>query len=97
MSTGYTVTSPNTSYSYAIQSGDGGVDGADSWNPDEFTAGDQHYGSIAGRDEFSQFGRGLDTDFEGGRVVAGGPILVRGTYRFMIGQNRLLRGHLFNR
>lgn len=73
MSTGYTVTSPNTSYSYAIQSGDGGVDGADSWNPDEFTAGDQHYGSIAGRDEFSQFGRGLDTDFEGGRVVAGGP------------------------
>ena len=27
MSTGYTVTSPNTSYGYAIQSGDGGVDG----------------------------------------------------------------------
>jgi len=73
MSTGYTVTSPNTSYGYAIQSGDGGVDGADSWNPDEFTAGDQHYGSISGRDEFSQFGRGVDTDFEGERVVAGGP------------------------
>ena len=73
MSTGFTVTSPNTSYGYAIQSGDGGVDGADSWNPDEFTAGDQHYGSISGRDEFSQFGRGLDTDFEGERVVVGGP------------------------
>jgi len=71
--TGYTVTSPNTGYSYAIQSGDGGVDGVDSWNPDEFTAGDQHYGSISGRDEFSQFGRGLDTDFEGERIVGGGP------------------------
>jgi len=71
--TGYTVTSPNTVYSYAIQSGDGGVDGVDSWNPDEFTAGDQHYGSISGRDENSQFGRGLDTDFEGERIVGGGP------------------------
>jgi hypothetical protein len=73
MSTGFTTTSPNTSYSYAIQSGDGGVDGADSWNPDEFTPGDQHYGSISGRDIYSQFGRGVDTDFEGERLVGGGP------------------------
>ena len=73
MSTGFTVTSPNTSYSYAQQSGDGGVDGADSWNPDEYTPGDQHYGSIIGRDQYSQFGRGVDTDFEGERLVGGGP------------------------
>jgi hypothetical protein len=71
--TGFTVTSPDTSYSYAIQSGGGSVDGADSWNPDEYTSGDQYYGSITGRDEFSQFGRGVDTDFEGERIVGGGP------------------------
>lgn len=71
--TGYTVTSPNTAYSYASQSGDGGVDGADSWNPDEFTTGDQHYSNISGRDEFSQFGRGVDTNFEGECIVGGGP------------------------
>ena len=74
MSTGFNTVSPNTSYSYAIQgAGANPVDGADAWNPDEFTSGDQHYGSITGRDVYSQFGRGLDTDFEGERLVGGGP------------------------
>jgi len=74
MSSGIVTTSPNTSYSYAIQgAGESPTDGGDSWNPDEFTSGDQHYGSISGRDVSSQFGRGLDMDFEGERVVGGGP------------------------
>jgi len=70
------VTSPNTSYGYHLQSGDGDVhvNYVDSWNPDEFTPGDQHYGTISGRDEYSQFGRGIDTDFNGTRLVAGGPM-----------------------
>ena len=74
MSTGIITKSPNTAYSYAIQgAGENPTDGSDSWNPDEFTSGDQHYGSISGRDVTSQFGRGLDTDFEGERIVGGGP------------------------
>ena len=67
------VTSPNTSYGYHLQSGNGSVDGADSWNPDEFTPGDQHFGSIVGRDAYSHFGRSVDTDFQGTRLVGGGP------------------------
>lgn len=74
------VTSPNTSYGYHLQSGDGDVhvNYVDSWNPDEFTPGDQHYGTISGRDQYSHFGRGIDTDFHGTRLVAGGPMWSNG-------------------
>ena len=67
------ITSPNQTWGYHAQSGNGSVDGVDSWNPDEFTPGDQHFGSITGRDVNSHFGRSLDTDFDGTRLVAGGP------------------------
>jgi hypothetical protein len=67
------VTSPNTSYGYHLQSGNGSVDGVDSWNPDDFTPGDQHFGNIVGRDVNSHFGRSVDTDFQGTRLVGGGP------------------------
>lgn len=67
------ITSPNQTWGYHAQSGNGSVDGVDSWNPDEFTPGDQHFGSITGRDVNSHFGRSLDTDFNGTRLVAGGP------------------------
>ena len=71
--TGGWVTNSNTTYAYHLQSGDGGVDGADSWNPDDFTPGDQHFGHITGRDVYSHFGRSVDTDFQGTRLVGGGP------------------------
>jgi len=67
------ITTPNQTWGYHAQSGNGSVDGVDSWNPDEFTPGDQHFGSITGRDVNSHFGRSLDTDFNGTRLVAGGP------------------------
>tara|TARA_R110001592_G_scaffold329189_1_gene610911 strand:+ start:1126 stop:4686 length:3561 start_codon:yes stop_codon:yes gene_type:complete len=73
MSTGYVVTTPNTAYSYANQSGDGGTYNVDSWNPDEYAAGDEYYGTISGRDTSSQFGMSIDMDFEGHRIVGGGP------------------------
>ena len=73
MSTGYVVTSPNTTYSYANQSGNGGTYNVDSWNPDEYAAGDEYYGTISGRDTSSQFGMSIDMDFEGHRIVGGGP------------------------
>ena len=60
MSTGYVVTSPNTTYSYANQSGNGGTYNVDSWNPDEYAAGDEYYGTISGRDTSSQFGMSID-------------------------------------
>ena len=47
--------------------------GVDSWNPDEYTWGDQHYRGIYGRDIESQFGMSVDMDFEGHRIVGGGP------------------------
>lgn len=73
MSTGYVVTNPNTTYSYATQSGDGGTYNVDSWNPDEYAAGDEYYGVINGRDTASRFGMSIDMDFEGHRIVGGGP------------------------
>lgn len=67
------ITHPNQTWGYHVQSGNGSVDGVDSWNPDEFTPGDQHFGSIVGRDVYSHFGRSIDTDFQGTRLVGGGP------------------------
>jgi len=48
-------------------------------NPYEFSFGDQYYSNIVGRDEYSHFGRGLDIDFEGHRIVGGGPQYSSGT------------------
>lgn len=73
MSTGYTVRNPNTYYGYANQAGSGGAYNVDSWNPDEYAAGDEYYGTIGGRDATSQFGMSIDMDFEGHRIVGGGP------------------------
>jgi hypothetical protein len=67
------ITNPTQSWGYHVQSGNGSVDNVDSWNPDDFTPGDQHFGSITGRDVYSHFGRSVDTDFQGTRLVGGGP------------------------
>ena len=39
----------------------------------DFSHGDQYYGTITGRDDTSHFGRSIDVDFEGHRIVGGGP------------------------
>ena len=39
----------------------------------DFSHGDQYYGVITGRDDTSHFGRSIDVDFEGHRIVGGGP------------------------
>ena len=58
---------------YNQSSGGTPIFGVDSWNPDEYTWGDQHYRGVYGRDNYSQFGRAIDVDFEGHRLVGGGP------------------------
>ena len=71
---GFTTVSPSDlPRSYAQQSGSGSVYGVDSSNPDEYTWGDQHYRGVYGRDNYSQFGMSVDMDFEGHRLVGGGP------------------------
>ena len=73
------ITHPNQTWGYHNQSGTAdstsfsSVLGVDSWNPDDFTPGDQHFGNITGRDVYSHFGRSVDTDFQGTRLVGGGP------------------------
>ena len=72
---GFTTRSPDQlPVSYADQAaGATPVFGVDSWNPDEYTWGDEHYRGIYGRDNYSQFGMSVDMDFEGHRLVGGGP------------------------
>lgn len=72
---GFTTRSPDQlPVSYADQAaGATPIFGVDSWNPDEYTWGDEHYRGIYGRDNYSQFGMSVDMDFEGHRIVGGGP------------------------
>jgi hypothetical protein len=72
---GFTTRSPDQlPVPYAYQAaGITPIFGVDSWNPDEYTWGDQHYRGIYGRDNYSQFGMSVDMDFEGHRLVGGGP------------------------
>ena len=71
---GFTTVSPSDlPRPYAQQSGSGSVYDVDSSNPDEYTWGDQHYRGVYGRDNHSQFGMSVDMDFEGHRLVGGGP------------------------